>query len=210
MTAPAQNYRIGIVAATLVLVAGACGGSDTPDAGAQPTTTTTATQTTGTTPAPTGDTTPSDTTTTSPTEEAGDALEWLAVGEFPLEANVPADTTFTSFDTMWSVRTSDNFEFRVWLPPDPNADTPHTLEDELARAEKGIRGDLLEVLLNETGDPEWFLGYVRDDVISGEIKWVLLSVRSIGDVKYDCTSTSLSAEAYEFALGACRTLRAAE
>jgi len=203
--APAQNQRIGIAATALVLVVGACGGSDTPNAGTQPATTTTATQTSGTTPSQTGET-----TTTSPTEETGDALEWLTVGEFPLQANVPTDTTFTSFDTMWSVRTSDNFEFRVWLPPDPDADTPHTLESALDTAEKGIQGDLLEVLLNEPGDPEWFLGYVRDDVISGETKWVLLAVRSIGDVKYDCTSTSLSAEAYEFALGACRTLRAAE
>ena len=206
MIGPAQNRRIGIVATALVLIVGACGGIDTPEPGTQPVTSATATQTTGTTPAPTGDT-----TATSPTEETGAALEWLTVGELPVEANVPVSSTLTNIGRAWSVRTPNGFEFRVWPPPDADADTNDTLESELARAERGIQGDLLEVLLTEPGDTEWSLGYVRDSATSpGETTWVLQSVRTIGDVKYDCTSTSLSAEAYEFALGACRTLRAAE
>jgi len=60
-----QTRRVGIVVAGLVLIAGACGGSDTPNANAPTATTTTATQATSSTRAPTGDTTPSDATTTS-------------------------------------------------------------------------------------------------------------------------------------------------
>ena len=206
-----RTRRIGVVAAGLALIAGACGGGDASDAGNQLETTTTATRTPGdSTPAPTGDTPPTDTTTSSPTEETAAALEWLAVGELPVEANVLAGATVTRIGSMWSVRTSDDFEFRVTPPPDEAAAGINTLENELALAEGGIQGELQEVLLNEPGEAEWFLGYSRDDLLyPGESQWVLRSLRSIGGVEYNCSSISGGAEAYEWALQACRTLRAA-
>ena len=107
-----QTRRIGIVVAGLVLIAGACGGSATPDANAPAATTTTATQATSTTPAPTDDTTPSDATTTSeaiattttaeatdatPTLTADELCELLPLVEIGVVMNAQGDvTTFAS------------------------------------------------------------------------------------------------------------------
>jgi len=84
----AQSRRIGIVVAGLVLVAGACGGSDTPDAGTQPATTT-ATQATGTTRTPTGVTTPSEVTTTSEPAETTETT--TAAGTSAVSSTITAD-----------------------------------------------------------------------------------------------------------------------
>ena len=142
------------------------------------------------------------------------ALEWLRVGELPVQANVPAGSKVTHIGRMWSVRTPSNCEFRV-TPPLVEAmmaasTGKATLERELARAEEGLHSDLKEVLLNEPGEAEWFLGYTRAGIRPGKSKWVLASLRSIGDVEYKCSSTSGDAEVYECALHACRTLRAAQ
>ena len=146
----------------------------------------------------------------------GAALEWLRVGELPVQANVPAGSTVRHIGRMWSVRTPGNWEFRVTPPLDEAmmaASTgKETLERELARAKEGVHGDLKEVLLNEPGEAEWFLGYTRADRIRpAKSEWVLASLRSIGDVEYKCSSNSGGdAEVYECALQACRTLRAAQ
>ena len=85
-----------------------------------------------------------------------------------------------------------------------------TLEIEMASAERGSLGALQEVLVNEPGEAEWFLGYTRDNSMSpGEVRYVLKSLRAIGG-GYACSSMSAEVAAFECALEACRTLRAAQ
>ncbi len=87
LTSLTQGRRAGGIAVVLVLVAAACGGSDTPEAGTQAPTATTATQTTGPASTSTGDATPSDTTTTSEPSETttstggGDVLSAMTADE---------------------------------------------------------------------------------------------------------------------------------
>ena len=65
LASESPTRRIGVIAAGLVLVAGACGESDAPEAGTEAATTTAPAQTTSSTRAPSGGTTASEATTTS-------------------------------------------------------------------------------------------------------------------------------------------------
>jgi hypothetical protein len=150
--------------------------------------------------------------TTETPEPAAAAMEWMTLGELPVQANVPAGTTVTQIGSMTSARTPDGCQFRV-VPPPAQAFMagPQTLEDSVATAANGTLGTLVETLMSEPSETDWMHGYIRENAMSpGQNRWVLDSLRTLGDVKYDCISTNDDLAGYECAIEMCRTLRAAQ